>query len=348
MEEKKQLREKIANLEKQLDEKEIIEVERDVLKILIESYKDGVSFARRLLLESSEMLDEVVELNEKNVEKTESAHKYSEDVIESMEELVNYSKDLKKVVETLNKSTEEITNVISLIRDISDQTNLLALNAAIEAARAGEHGKGFAVVADEVRNLAERTRKATEEVAANIEKLKQEASDINKISDTFVLKIEEDVKALRNLGAALMEIVNNAQTIEEKTSKVNYLIKVIVGKIDHILLKVKAYEAIALHKKEEVVPETECNFGKWFASELIYLIKDKGILEDIAKHHKNVHDMVREVIKRAVDEGIIDQQIVEMLKSMENSSKVAFEELEEVIKKELDRLAKEKNKERTL
>ena len=324
----------------------LAEIEKQVLKILISSYKDGVSFSRKILLETQDELSEVVDLNHRTRKRVYKANEETRNIIASINELVNSSKDLKAVVETLNKSAEDITNVISFIKEISRQTNLLALNAAIEAARAGEHGKGFAVVADEVRNLAERTRKATEEVAGSIEKLKEEAQEIDRISDTFVLKLEEDANTLKSLGKEFEKIVENAENIDENTEEVLYLLRVVVGKIDHILLKLKAYEAIAFNKKEEIIPETECNFGKWFTSELVSLLKDKGIIEEIAKHHKNVHEKARMIIERAVDEGIIDEKIIEWLKDMEYSSKTGFEILEEAIKKELDRILKEKREAR--
>ncbi len=328
----KELEDKV--LSAQRNGKNKVEVEIETLKILIDSYKDGVSFSRRLLLESSQQLEDINKLNSENVQEVKQANEKSQEIINSMDGLLDYAKNLQNVVCELKNNTKSITGIVELIKEITGQTNLLALNASIEAARAGELGKGFAVVADEVRKLAERTRKATEDIIQKIESLKNITEDVNTISENLVSNLEQDNKNLKEFVEILENIVENSDTIDKDLKAYTYIVKIIVGKIDHILLKLKAYESIVYGKKEDIVSENECNFGKWFSSEVENLIKNRFVLSKIAEHHKNVHEKVKAIIEKASNKNL-DKEIINLLKDMENSSKEAFEMLEENLKKEI-------------
>ncbi len=121
-------------------------------------------------------------------------------------------------VETLGKSSEEIGGIVTVINDIADQTNLLALNAAIEAARAGEQGRGFAVVADEVRKLAEKTTKATKQIADMIQTIQNDTRGVMTSMNEGTRQAESGVRLANDAGEALKQIVSSVQKVTNLVS----------------------------------------------------------------------------------------------------------------------------------
>ena len=128
--------------------------------------------------------------------------------------------DTAKQIAELGKSSVKIGHIIGVIDDIADQTNLLALNAAIEAARAGEQGRGFAVVADEVRKLAERTTTATKEIAEMIQTVQEETKSAVAAMETGTRQVEAGVQTTSQAGDSLKEIIRMSDNVGEMITQI--------------------------------------------------------------------------------------------------------------------------------
>jgi len=265
------------------------------------------------MMQVTDGMRRVVEIARNNAGETTQARESIHQVTSRLEEIAERVGASSDAIEALNARGNEMSQMTSMIANIADQTNLLALNAAIEAARAGEHGRGFAVVADEVRNLAANTKQATDKITDIIGGIVEDAAGMLE-SAAYMRQIADESRA--EVGNFREQFHRLSESAEETLQRVDQALAVnfaLLVKIDHMVYKQNGYMAIHSGTDSEEahaisVDHTECRFGKWYyQSPEAERYKDNSAYRAIEEPHSKVHQHTQRAIELLADDWHYDK-----------------------------------------